>query len=101
MQKPITTKASVEAQMTRRRVLEVVLVVAVLVASGLTTWTLLREVAPVLPGPTIVVGLPLVVAVDVAAGMTLRGFGHLQLALSSGSNLVLEGLAVATMAGWA
>jgi hypothetical protein len=40
-----------------------------------------------------------VLLLDVPAAIALRGYGHLQLALSTGSNLALESLAVATLLG--
>lgn len=92
----------IEAQMTRRRVGEVVLAVLVLVASAMTTWIMLRRVGPALPDMVAVpggMGLLLVLAVDVPVAMALRGYGHLQLALSTGSNVVLQGFAAATILG--
>jgi len=73
----------------RRRIFDVAMFVLVALVSARTAWWLLHEV-PVAPGLAVIV-------VAVVAAVALRGYGHLQLAISTGSNLTLEWVLLAAL----
>jgi hypothetical protein len=75
----------------RRRTFDVALALLVGLAASAATWWLVDHVQPR--------GLALVAVVSAAvlAAISLRGYGHLQLAISSGTNLTLEWFALQSL----
>ncbi|OWY62309.1 hypothetical protein B7486_59130 [cyanobacterium TDX16] len=73
---------------TRRRIFDVTFAVLVgLTAAAVAGW-LLRHAGPPL------LALNVTVLVALVAALALRGYGHLQLAVSTGTNLTVEWLLV-------